>query len=61
MMYYVTVQEARSAMAQRRDRPIHSKPSTKSSIDQSSAPAKQPAPHIDLAQAIRREIDRAIG
>ncbi len=48
-------------MAQHRDRPIHPKSSTQANGDSPLLPTKKPAPHIDLAQEIRREIDRAIG
>ncbi len=49
-------------MAQHRERPIGVKTTSQSSGDQ-SAPAgmKKSSSHGDLAQAIRREIDRAIG
>lgn len=49
-------------MAQHRDRPPNPKPSTKPGDDApATAPIKKSSSHSDLAQAIRREIDRAIG
>ncbi len=49
-------------MATHRDRPLSAKSSPQSGAAQpSAAPIKKTSSHSDLAQAIRREIDRAIG
>lgn len=48
-------------MAQHRDRPIQPKSSAQADGNTPRSPDKKPSPYTDLAQEIRREIDRAIG